>query len=170
MWHSVLKSLYFALLETSLIIGGDILFRYRKKTQFSLHNWQNFSLRIMATLRNKRKLAAAREEHLKIRGTINRKTRLIQKLLKSTSPRFLKSLNGGSPKKLSKKFSRTESRISGALSKLDEILLNPQVWTCCVAFPRTSRNNDRKNWDSSGDRSFGDPVPMRCSLPITLVT
>ena len=32
-------------------------------------------------------------------------------------------------KKLSKDFSRTESRILGAPSKLDEFLLNPQVRT-----------------------------------------
>ena len=32
-------------------------------------------------------------------------------------------------KKLSQEFSRTESRILGALSKLDEFLLNPQTRT-----------------------------------------
>ena len=62
-------------------------------------------------------------------------------------------------KKLSKDFSRTESRILGALSKLDEFLLNPQVRTCSLAVPGTSRNNDLENWEPTGDRSLGDPCP-----------
>ena len=62
-------------------------------------------------------------------------------------------------KKLSKEFSRTESRILGALSKLDEFFLNPQVRICSVAVPGTSRNNDSENWEPTGDRSLGDPCP-----------
>ena len=38
-----------------------------------------------------------------------------------------------------------QSRILGAMSKLDEILLNPQVPTCSVADPGTTRNNDSEN-------------------------
>ena len=49
-------------MKFSPIIAGDIRICYRIKVQFSLHNWQNFSLRIMATLRNKRKLAAVSRE------------------------------------------------------------------------------------------------------------
>ena len=59
--------------------------------------------------------------------------------------------------KLSKQFSRTKSRIWGALSKLDEFLLNPQVRTCSVAVPGASRNDDSENWDPTGDRSLNDP-------------
>ena len=62
-------------------------------------------------------------------------------------------------KKLSKEFSWTESRILGALSKLDEFLLNPQVRTCSVAVPGTSRNNNSENREPTGDRSLGDPCP-----------
>ena len=61
--------------------------------------------------------------------------------------------------KLSKEFSRTESRILGALSKLDEFLLNTQVQTCSVAVPGTSRNNDSENWEPTGDRSLGEICP-----------
>ena len=60
-------------------------------------------------------------------------------------------------KKLSKEFSRTESRILVALSKLDEFLLNPKIRTCSVAVPGTSRNNDSENRKPTGDRSLGDP-------------
>ena len=62
-------------------------------------------------------------------------------------------------KKLSNEFSRTESHILGALSKLDEILLNPQVRTCSVAVPGTSRNSDSENRETSADRSSDDPCP-----------
>ena len=51
-------------------------------------------------------------------------------------------IEGRVTEKLSKEFSRTESRILGALSKLDEFLLNPQVRTCSVAVPGTSKNSD----------------------------
>ena len=68
-------------------------------------------------------------------------------------------IEGRVTKKLSKEFSRMESRILGALSKLDEFLLNPQVRTCSVAVPGTSRNNDSENWETTGDRSLGDPCP-----------
>ena len=60
-------------------------------------------------------------------------------------------------KKLSQEFSRTESRILGALSKLDEFLLNPQVRTCSGTFVGTSRNNDSENGEPTGDRSSNDP-------------
>ena len=45
-------------------------------------------------------------------------------------------------KKLSLEISRTESRISGALSKLVESLPNPQVGSFSVTVPGTSRNKN----------------------------
>ena len=54
-------------------------------------------------------------------------------------------IEGRVTKKLSKEFSRTECRILGALSKLDELLLNSQVRTCSVAVPGTSRNSNSEN-------------------------
>ena len=39
-------------------------------------------------------------------------------------------IEGRVTKKLSKEFNKTESRILGALSKLEEFLLNPQVRAC----------------------------------------
>ena len=62
-------------------------------------------------------------------------------------------------KKLSKEFSRTESRILGALSKLDEFLLNPLVRTCSVAVPGTTRKSDIGTREPYGDRSPNDPCP-----------
>ena len=65
-------------------------------------------------------------------------------------------IEGRATMKMSHEFSRTESRILGALSKLDEFLLKPQARTCSVAVPGTSRNNGSKNWVSTGDRSLND--------------
>ena len=62
-------------------------------------------------------------------------------------------------KKLSKEFSRTESRILGALSKLDEFLFNPQVRTCSVAVPGTSRDGNSGNRGPIRNRSPNDPCP-----------
>ena len=62
-------------------------------------------------------------------------------------------------KKFAKEFSKTESRISGALSKLDEFLLNPQGRTCSVAVAGTSRNSDSGTREPNGDRPPNDPCP-----------
>ena len=47
----------------------------------------------------------------------------------------------------------------GALSKLDEFLPNPQVRTCSVAVPGTSRNSNSGNREPNGDRSPNGPYP-----------
>ena len=68
-------------------------------------------------------------------------------------------IEGRVTKKLSLEFSRTETRILGALSKLDEFLLNPQVWTSSVAVTGTSRNNNSENLEPTGDHSLDNPCP-----------
>ena len=68
-------------------------------------------------------------------------------------------IEGRVTKKLSKEFNKTESRILGALSKLDEFLLNPQVRTCSVTAHGTSRNSNLENRETHGDRSSNDPYP-----------
>ena len=50
-----------------------------------------------------------------------------------------------------------ESRILGALSELDELLPSPQVRTCFVAVPRTTRNDNSENREPTRDRSLNDP-------------
>ena len=113
----------------------------------------------MATLRNKRKLAAvSRETPESTRNSRGQNTRdpdLTQDYISQVS----EEIEGRVTKKLSKEFSRTESRILGALSELDEFLLNPQARTCSVAVPGTSRNNFSENRETMGDRSSDDPYP-----------
>ena len=60
--------------------------------------------------------------------------------------------------KLSKEYNKTESRILGALSKLDEFLLKPQVRTCSV-IQGASRNANSESREIHGDRSSNDPYP-----------
>ena len=113
----------------------------------------------MATLRNKKKLAAvSRQTPENTRNSQSQKT-LDPEMAQEYISQVSEEIDGRVTKKLSKEFSRTESRLLGALSKLDEFLLNTQVWTCSVAVPGTSRNNDSENWEPTGDCSLNDPYP-----------
>ena len=110
------------------------------KTSVQSSPLTEFSFSSMTTLRSKRKLAAVSgetPEGTKIsRGQNTLNPELAQDYISQVS----EEMEGKVSKKLSKEFSGTESRILGALSKLDEFLLNPQVRTCSVAVPGKSRN------------------------------
>ena len=111
----------------------------------------------MATLRNKRSLAAfSRETPEYTRKSQSQNTvdpGMAQEYISHVSEEIERRVN----KKFSTEFSRTESGVLGALSKLDENLLNPQVRTCSVAVPEISRNNGSENRAPTGDCSLGDP-------------
>ena len=113
----------------------------------------------MATLRNRRKLAAVSRETPE--STRSSRTQNVPdpELTQDYIFQVSEEIEGRVIKKLSKEFSKTESRTLGALSKLDELLLNPQVQTCSVAVPGTSRNNNSENWETTGYRSSDDPYP-----------
>ena len=113
----------------------------------------------MATLRNKRKLAAVSRETPEGSRNIRAQSVLDPESAQDYISQVSEEIEGRLTKKLSKEFSKTESRILGALSKLDELLLNPQVRTCSVAVPGTSRNSNSENWETTGDRSSDDPYP-----------
>ena len=117
----------------------------------------------MATLRNKRKLAAVSRETLEKTRNSQSQNTLDPEMAQEYISQVFEEIEGRVIKKLSKEFSRTESRILGALSKLDEFVLNPQVQICSVVVPGTSRNNDAENWEPTGDRSPGDPCPEAMS-------
>ena len=113
----------------------------------------------MATLRNRGKLAAVSRETPKNTRNTQSQNRLDPETAQQYISQVSEEIEGRGIKKISKEFSRTESRILGALSKLDEFLLNPQVRTCSVAVPGTSRNNDSENREPTGDRFSGDFCP-----------
>ena len=70
-----------------------------------------------------------------------------------------KQIEGRLTEKLSQEFSRTESRILGALSKLDEFLLNQQIRTHSETVPVTFRNTNVDNQGTKEDDSMSDPHP-----------
>ena len=113
----------------------------------------------MATLRNQRKKFAVSRETPKSTTNSRAQNTLDPELTQDYISQVSEEIEGRVSKKLSKEFSRTESRILGALSKLDEFLLNPQVWTCSVAVPGTSRSSNAENRETTGDRSSDDPCP-----------
>ena len=113
----------------------------------------------MATLRNKRKLAAVSRETPENTRNSQSRNAIGPEMAQEYISQVSEEIEGTVTKKFSKEFSRTESRILGALSKLDDFLLNPQVRTCSVAVPRTSRNSDSETREPTGDRSLGDPCP-----------
>ena len=113
----------------------------------------------MATLRNKRKLAAVSRETPEGSRSSRGQTVLDAGLTQNYISQVSEEIEGRVTKKLSKEFSKTESRILGALSKLDEFLLNPQVRTCSVAVQGTSGNANSQNRETHGDRSSNDPYP-----------
>ena len=113
----------------------------------------------MATLRNKRKLAAVSRETPESTRSGRTQNILDPELTQNYISQVSEEIEGRVTKKLSKEFSRTESRILGALSKLDEFLLNPQVRTCSVAVPGTSRSSNLENQGTNDDRPSDDPGP-----------
>ena len=113
----------------------------------------------MAALRKKRNLAAVSRETPENTGNSRVQNTLDPELAQDYFSQVSGELEGRLTKKFSKELSRTESLILGALSKLDEFLLNPQVRTCSVAVPGTSRNNNSGNREATGDRSSDDPCP-----------
>ena len=114
----------------------------------------------MATLRNKRKLAAVtretQEEHS--RNGQSRNTS-VPRINEEYITQVSEEIEGRVTKKLSQEYSRTESRILGALSKLDEFLLNQQIQTHSRTVRGTFRNTNVENQGTNGDDSHSDPHP-----------
>ena len=114
----------------------------------------------MATLRNKRKLVAVtretQEEHP--RNGQSRNTS-VPAIIEEYITQLSEEIEGRVSKKLSQEFSRTESRILGALSKLDEFLLNQQITTHSETVPGTFRNTNVGNLGTNEDDSASDPHP-----------
>ena len=122
----------------------------------------------MATLRNKRKLAAVSRETPESTRNGRAPNVLDPEVTQDYISQVSEEIEGRVTKRLSKEFSRTESRILGALSKLDEFLLNPQVRACSVVAPRTSRSSNLGNQGTNEDRPSDDPGPeVEFSSPIS---
>ena len=114
----------------------------------------------MATLGNKRKLAALSKEICEEHP----RSYLTQK---SNAPRSQEDyitqgsveIEGRVAKKLSQQLSRTESRILGALSRLDDFFMNPLIQGPSGTIPETSRSAYGTNQGTNEDDSQSDPHP-----------
>ena len=114
----------------------------------------------MPTLRNKRKLAAVtretQEKHPRNDQSRNMSVPIINE---EHITQVSEEIEGRITEILFQEFSRTESRILGALSKLEEFLLNPQIRTHSGTVPRKSRNTNVENQGTNEDDSQSDPHP-----------
>ena len=93
----------------------------------------------MATLRNKRKLAAVSRETPEGSRSSRGETVLDPELTQDYISQVSEEIEGRVTKKLSKEFSKTESRILGALSKLV-----PSELTSSDMFRSCSRNIQKR--------------------------
>ena len=114
----------------------------------------------MATLRNKRKLGAVtretQEENPRKGQSRNTSVpRINEKYITPVS----EQIEGRVTKKLSQEFSRTESCILGALSKLNEFLLNQQIRMYSGNVQETFWNTNVDNRGTNEDDSMNDPHP-----------
>ena len=79
----------------------------------------------MATLRNKRKLAAVSREKLEGKRSSRGQNVVDPELTQDYISQVSEEIEGRVTNKLSKEFSKMESRVLVALTKPDEFLLNP---------------------------------------------
>ena len=114
----------------------------------------------MATLRNKGRLAAVKREtqEERLRNGQSRNTS-VPRFKEDYITQLSEEIEGRVSKKLWQEFGRTESRISGALSKLDEFLLNQQIRTHSDIVPGIFRNPNVENQGTNEDDSQSDPHP-----------
>ena len=114
----------------------------------------------MPTLRNKRKLAAVTKltQEENPRNGQSRNTS-VPRINEEYTTQLSEQIEGRVTKKLSRQFSRTESRILGALSKLDDFLLNQQVQTHSETVPRTFRHTNVENQGTNEDDYQSDLHP-----------
>ena len=108
----------------------------------------------MATLRNKRKLAAVTRETQEEnpRNGQSRNTS-VPRINEEYIAQVAEEIEGRVTKKMSQEYSRTESRILGALTKLDEFLSNQQVHTHFETVPGTFRSTNVENQGTNEDDS-----------------
>ena len=113
----------------------------------------------MATLRNKRKLAAMARETQKYPWNNQSQNAATPGNTEEYIAQVSEKIEGRVTKKVSQEFIRTGFRILGALSKLDKFLFNQRTRTFSGTVPGTFRNADVEKQDPSEDRSQNDPHP-----------
>ena len=114
----------------------------------------------MATLRNKRKLAALNKENCEEHSGDNlAQNSNVPRSQEDYITQVSEEIEGRVTKKLSQEFSRMKNRILGALSRLDDFLMNPLIQGHSGTAPETSRNAYGTNQGTNEDDSQSDPHP-----------
>ena len=113
----------------------------------------------MATLRNRRKLAAVSKQTQEITSNSQLQHTFVPRVFEEKITQVSEEAEDRITEEMSQDFSRTESLILGVLSNLDEFLLNPQVRTFSRTVPGVSRDNDLENREPTGDLSKNYPYP-----------
>ena len=111
-------------------------------------------------MRNKRKLAAVtRETQEEIPRNGQSRNTSVPRINEEYITQVSEEIKGRVSKKMSQEFSRTESPILGALTKLDDFLSNQQIHTHFETVPGTFRNTNVENQGTNEDDSQSDPHP-----------
>ena len=114
----------------------------------------------MATLRNKRKLAALNKENCEEHPRSNlAEISNVPRSQEDHNTQVSEEVEGRLTEKLSQEYCRTESRILGALSRLDDFLLNPLIQGHSGTIPEASRNTLHTNQGTNVDDSQSDLHP-----------
>ena len=114
----------------------------------------------MATLWNKRKLAALNNEKCDEHPSGNSaQTSNVPRSQGDHITQIFEEIERRVTKKLSQEFSGTENRILGALARLDDFLMNPLIQGHSVTAPGKSRNVFITRQGTNEDESQSDPHP-----------
>ena len=124
---------------------GDQHFCDKIKKPFQSSQMSELSLRTIATLRSRKKIAAVSREALEITRNSQSQNTLDAGMAQEYISQGSQDLKGRVFEKLFKDFIPTESRILGALYTLSpQLLLSPQARICSAAAPGISGNKDPK--------------------------
>ena len=128
------------------------------KNHFSLERcWITFR---MVILRNKNKIAAVNiDRHEGCPGNNLLREIIVLKLNEEYITQVSKEIEGRVVTRVAPKFNRTESRIQGPFSKLDEFRLNSQIRLESAIALVNSPDVDRQNQKQNEDPSQNDPHP-----------
>ena len=114
----------------------------------------------MAFLRNKRKLAALSKENCEKHPRCNLAQHSnVPKSQENYITEVSEEIEGRVTRKLYQKFCMTKNRILGALSRLDDFIMNPLFQGHSGTAPDTSRNAYGTNQGTNEDDSLSDPHP-----------
>ena len=115
----------------------------------------------IATLMNKIKLAAInRDNHEDLSRNNQARNTNSPTIKEDYITQVSQEIEGTVTRKLSQEFSRTKSRVLGALSNLDEFFLNPQARVHSGPVPETSWKSNRENQGTKKDRSQNNDHPV----------